>query len=63
MSYKDIDEVRIKRAAKDATKVTGKRGRKRKSAALEADEPEPEMAQMIEPPKPRRAPVARMIYG
>ncbi len=43
----------------------GKRGRKRKSAALEADEqepePEPEVARVIEAPKPWRAPVARMI--
>jgi len=36
----------------------GKRGQKRKSAA---PEPEPEVAQVIEAPKPWRAPVARMI--
>jgi len=48
MSFEDIEEARATRAAKDATKVRGKRGRKRKSAALETDEPEaeaePEMA-------------------
>jgi hypothetical protein len=42
MSFEDIEEARIKCAAKDATKGKGKRGRKRKSAALEADEPEAE---------------------
>ena len=40
-------------------------GRKRKSAVLEADEPEPEpelkVVRMIEAPKPWRALVARMI--
>ncbi|MCJ1381230.1 hypothetical protein MMC17_004339 [Xylographa soralifera] len=53
MSYEDIEEARKKRAAKDAKKGKGKRGRKCKSAALEADEleadeeepePEPEVA-------------------
>ncbi|KAE9363212.1 hypothetical protein N431DRAFT_475375 [Stipitochalara longipes BDJ] len=48
MSYEDIEEARATRAAKDATKGQGKRGRKRKSAALETDEQEveaePEMA-------------------
>jgi hypothetical protein len=42
MSYEDIEEARTKRAAKEVIKGTGKRGRKRKSAALEADEPEAE---------------------
>jgi hypothetical protein len=42
MSYEDIEEARAKRAAKDVIKGKGKRGRKRKSAALEADEPETE---------------------
>jgi hypothetical protein len=60
MSYEDIEEARIKRTAKEAIKGKGKRGRKRKSAALEAGEPEPEVARMIEVPKPWRAPVARM---
>jgi hypothetical protein len=47
MSFEDIEEARAARAVKDA-KVKGKRGRKRKSDALEADEPEPE-------PEPARA--------
>jgi DNA-directed RNA polymerase delta subunit len=38
MSFEDIEEARIKRVAEDATKNKGKRGRKGKSAALEADE-------------------------
>ena len=44
--------------------ITGKRkrGRKPKSAVQEADEPEPEqeVAQTTDAPKPWRAPVARM---
>ena len=70
MSYEDIEEARIKRAAKDATKGKGKRGRKRKSIELEADKPEPDepdepdplpqVARIIEAPGPWRAPVARM---
>ena len=64
MSYEDIEEARAKRAAKEVIKGKGKRGRKRKSAALEAGEPEPELepevARMIEAPKPWRAPAARM---
>ena len=54
MSFEDIEVARAARAAKEVIKGQGKRGRKRKSAALEADGPEPE-------PKPWRAPVARMI--
>ena len=42
MSFEDIEEARAKRAAKEVMKGKGKRGRKRKSAALEADEPETE---------------------
>jgi hypothetical protein len=65
MSFEDIEVARAARAAKEIIKGKGKRGRKRKSAALEADEPEteaePEVARMIEAPKPWRAPVARMI--
>jgi hypothetical protein len=41
MSFEDIEVARAARAVKDA-KVKGKRGRKRKSDALEADEPEPD---------------------
>jgi hypothetical protein len=51
MSYKDIEEARATRAAKDATKARGKRGRKRKNAALATDEPEaeaePEVARTV----------------
>jgi len=70
MSYEDIEEARAKRAAKEVIKGKGKHGRKRKSAALEADklelelepepEPEPEVTRMIEAPELWRAPVARM---
>jgi hypothetical protein len=38
----------------------GNHSRKRKSAAQEADEPEPEVARMIEALEPWRAPVAPM---
>jgi hypothetical protein len=53
MSFEDIVVARAARAVKDA-KVKGKRGRKRKSDALEADEPEvaepePEVAEAAEP--------------
>jgi hypothetical protein len=46
MSYKDIEKARPKC---DAKEVKGKRGQKRESAVLEADEPqpEPEVARMI----------------
>ena len=40
MSYEDIEDARAKRTAKEVIKGKGKRGRKRKSAALEAAEPE-----------------------
>jgi hypothetical protein len=60
-------ETEVARAAKEVINDRRKRGRKRQSAALEAvepepePEPEPEVARMIEPPEPWRAPVARMI--
>ena len=62
MSYEDIQEARAKRAAKEIIKGKGKRGRKRKSAALEAGEPEPEakVAWIIKAPEPWRASVARV---
>ena len=41
MSFEDIEVARAARAAKEITKGQGKRGRKRKSAALEGDKPEP----------------------
>jgi hypothetical protein len=42
MSFEDIEVARAARAAKEVIKGKGKRGRKRKSAAVEADEPEPD---------------------
>jgi hypothetical protein len=56
-------ELEVAHAAKEVINGRGKRGRKRKGAAPEADEPEaePEVARVIEAPKPWRAPVARMI--
>ncbi|KAH8587508.1 hypothetical protein B0O99DRAFT_396786 [Bisporella sp. PMI_857] len=55
----DEQEPKVACVAKDAMNDKGKRGQKRKSAAQEVDEPE--MARVIEAPKPWRAPVARMI--
>jgi hypothetical protein len=59
MSFEDIEVARAARTAKEVIKDKGKRGRKRKSAALEADEPEteadepePEVARMIEVSEP-----------
>jgi len=50
ISYEDIKEARAKRTVKEeATAGKGKRGRKRKSPALEADALEP------------KVPVARII--
>ena len=54
-------EAEVARAANEVINGRGKRGRKRKSAAQEADEPEPEVALIIDAPAPWRAPVARMI--
>ena len=42
INFEDIEVVRATRAAKEVIKGKGKRGRKRKSAALEADELETE---------------------
>jgi len=42
ISFEDIEEARAAYAAKEATKGKGKRGRKRKHAALEAEEQDPE---------------------
>jgi hypothetical protein len=52
MSYEDIEVAGAARAAKDAIKGKGKRGRKRKSAVMEADDQETEA---VEPPEPARA--------
>lgn len=70
MSYEDLENARAKRAAKEeATASKGKRGRKRKSPALEAGAlvPKSKTARASEvlvpganPAKPWRAPVARM---
>lgn len=43
MSFEDIEVARAARAAKEVINGKGKRGRKRKSATLEADEPETEV--------------------
>jgi len=40
MSFEDIEVARAARVAKEVIKGKGKRSRKRKNAALEADEPE-----------------------
>jgi hypothetical protein len=42
MSFEDIEVARAARAAKEVAKGKGKRGRKRKSAALEAEWQDPE---------------------
>ncbi|KAN0088983.1 hypothetical protein V8E51_019243 [Hyaloscypha variabilis] len=42
MGFEDIEVARVARAAKEVIKGKGKRGRKRKSAAVEADELEPD---------------------
>ena len=64
ISYKDIEEARATRAAKEVVKGKGKRGRKCKIAALEAGDSEPELElkvmRMIEAPGPGKAPVAQM---
>jgi len=59
MSYEDLSEARMKRAAKDnASEGKGKRGRRRKSPS---PEPKTKVARMREVPEPWRAPVARMV--
>ena len=49
MSFEDIKEARAKRAAKEVIKGKGQRGRKRKSAALEAGEPESDLELELDP--------------
>ncbi len=66
ISFEDIEVARAARAAKEVMNDKGKRGRKRKNTAPEADEPqadepEAEAALIIDAPVPWRAPVARMI--
>jgi hypothetical protein len=52
MSFKDIEVARVARTTKEVIKGKGKRGRKRKSTTVEADEPEldsePEVARIAE---------------
>ncbi|KAF6223573.1 hypothetical protein HO133_000416 [Letharia lupina] len=51
MSYEDLSEARVKRAAKDkASEGKGKRG-----------QPKTKVARMSEVPEPWRAPVARTV--
>jgi hypothetical protein len=49
MSFEDIEAARAARAAKDAIKGKGKRGRKRKNTAIEADDLEPDAEPDSEP--------------
>ena len=42
MSFEDLEVARAARAAKEVLKGKGKRGRKRKETALEAEEVDPE---------------------
>jgi hypothetical protein len=55
MSFEDIEVARAARAAKEVIKGQGKRGRKRKSAALEADELEADEAEADPEPEVERA--------
>jgi hypothetical protein len=55
ISFKDIEVARAARAAKEIIKGKGKRGRKRKSAVLEAEEPETEAAEPELEPEVARA--------
>ena len=60
MSFKDLMEARAKRTEKDAAeenKDRGKRGRKRRTAAPEADTPQPKVARISEAPEAARATV------
>lgn len=61
MSFEDIEVARAARAAKEVIKGRGKRGRKRKIATPEAEEPEPEVARTIGAPVLWTAPIAQMI--
>jgi len=59
MSFEDIEIAWVVRAVKDVIKSKGKRSQKRKSAALELDEPETDELGADEPePQPE---VARMV--
>ena len=52
MSFKDIEVAQAARAAKEVIKGKGKRGRKRKSPALEADEADEPEADKLEADDP-----------
>ena len=55
MSYKDLDEARAKREAKDQAATTkGKRGRKRKTPAIGEAEADPSV------PERKAAPVSKV---
>jgi hypothetical protein len=54
MSFEDIEVAWVACAVKEVIKGRGKRGRKRKIAVQEAEEPEPEVARMIDAPVPIR---------
>lgn len=58
LSSEDIQVARAARAVKEITQGKGKRGRRRESAALEVEEPEPEVALTIDAPVLRRAPTS-----
>jgi len=49
----------VARVAEKVINGRGKRGRKRKITAQEAEEPEPDVARTVDAPVPWRAPVAR----
>ena len=62
MSFEDIEEARAKRAAKEVIKGKGQHGRKRKSAALEADVPESD-SELDPEPEPEVARAAKDVIN
>jgi hypothetical protein len=64
MSFAEIEEARAARTVKDAIKGKGKRSRKRKSAAIEADEPELDEPEADEPePEPEVARATKEVIN
>jgi hypothetical protein len=63
MSFEDIEVARAARAAKEVIKGKGKRGWKRKSAALEAEEPEAEPEEPEAEPEPEVARAAKEVIN
>jgi len=61
MSFEDIEIAWVVRAVKDVIKSKGKRSQKRKSAALELDEPETDELGADEPEPEPQPEVARMV--